>query len=150
MIDQQSRHIEICDAVVDVLNASDDLVLVFTAARYEDAGDALENLDALRVAVIPQAARRKQITRGGAQQLDFDISLAILEKTDRGDRDRTDTLQLLAQQCAELLETQPLEGLRPPRQTETKLPAPFAPELLEKRSIFLAPLTLTYQQYTNR
>lgn len=150
MIDQQSRHIEICDAVVDVINAADDLAIVFEAARYEDAGDALENLDDLRVAVIPQAARRKQITRGGAQQLDFDVSLAILEKTDRGDRDRTDTLQLLAQQLAELLENEPLDGLRPPRQTETKLPAPFAPELLEKRSIFLAPITVSYRQFANR
>lgn len=149
MIDLQSRHIEICDAVVDVLNASDELVLLIDAQRYEDAGDAMEGLEALRVGVLPQAARRKQITRGGAMQLEFDVSLAVLKKTKRGDRDETDRLQLLVEQCAELLEREPLEGLRPPRRTETRLPAPFAPELLEKKSIFLAPITVTYRQYTN-
>ncbi len=147
-LENDAEHIAICDAVVDELNRGQ-FSQSFTAKRYYDPGQALKDVDALRVGIIPGGRRTKRITRGGARRLDYDVAVAVIEKYNPQDgNDSPDAGMLLAEEITDYLERYPLQAYKTAKQDETDIPATFSPEHLRDLHLFLAPATLTYRRFT--
>ena len=146
-------EIAIADAVVDLLNDGEFSAL-FTAARFDSAKVALEKLPtapALRVAVINQDTRRKQLTRGGAKTIEFDISVGVMRRVDRQKTNRlddTDLVRLIAAELVTYLENTPLDlvGVNV-RQTDSEIHTTTSPEHLDQLNTALAIKTITYKTY---
>lgn len=146
-------EITIADAVVDLLNDGE-FSASFTAARFDSAKVALEKLPAapaLRVAVLNEATRRTQLTRGGAKSIEFDISVGVMRRADRQKTNRlddSDLVRLLAAELVAYLENTALvvDGVNV-RQTDSEIHTTTSPEHLDQLNTALAIKTITYKTY---
>lgn len=145
-LELDSEIIQTADAIVDLVN-NGEFSQLYEAKRFYDPSVALETLPelpAVRVAVLPQAAKRERIARGYMRR-EFDISVAVCAKIkNRADTDELDALMLLAEEVAAYLEDNPLETYTAARQLETEIGVPYSPAHFRDKGLFLAPATITY------
>lgn len=147
------RHRELCDAIVDLIDDGEEFSAPFAAEYFDNPKTALEKLDPAgkpRVCVLAGRVRRKQITRGGAMQIDYDVVLGVLVKVDPSAKDRqnrTDLAMLLADELVEYVEQNKLDGCRNIRQTDVAQYQQFSPVVLQEFNAAACERMVTYREF---
>ncbi len=137
-----STVISLADAVTAALTGAS-LSRPIEAVRLHKPDYTLDDLAALRVAVVPGTVGFELVNRSSVQSRDYAVTVGVAQKVDTGDRSAVDGLLALAEEILEFLSKTTLEaiGARPVEVAWT----PLATEQFDQQGVFLSVITVTYR-----
>lgn len=145
-----SPHIEIAEAVTNALNART-FSLPFRAERVYLPLYGADEIEDLRLAVVPRTQRRTPKTRGGVTDKEFDVDIGFLQRLRTADPiDHADSIMSLVEDVLELFEN---ADSRPAIETEkgaalwfqSENNVPFGDRLMHEHNAFATAITLSYR-----
>ena len=146
-----SLPINVADALVTLLNAAPvppatGFTPTFTAERAYRPQFDLEELQTLRVSVVPKAIEIQTLGRR-ANQHDISIDVAVQQKVDVADSAALDTLMALVQQIADFVRLRRIDlaGGSSAVWIKTDNTPIYSPEHLETKQVFTSVLTFTFR-----
>lgn len=126
--------IQVCDAIVTVLNAAS-LSQSFTAVRSYSPEYDLKDMTPLHVTVVPKSEKDERLSRNAAMTMKvFEVDIAVQKRVPAKSNSEIDPLVLLVQEIVDLLDGYELitRGI-----CTTTRPNPiFAPEHLDEMRQF--------------
>lgn len=144
-----STIIDIAEAVATELNAAESGTFsqAFTAQRKVIPAYKLEELDGLKVSVVPKAIEITAATRIGGQH-DFAMDIGIQKRVGRDVDADVQTLIVLVDEIAEYLRKRSLSGAPWATWLRCVNDPIYVPEHLTEDRTFTSVLTLTYRAIT--
>ena len=133
--------VQIADAVVAELNGPE---LALGAERAYVPAFELEEMDTLRVTVVPKSTTESQHSRS-ISVLECKVDVAVQKRVPAGDTNAVDELMQLVNRIAAQLRRRKLAHCPEAVWIGTEYPAVFAPEHLAELHQFTSVLTLSYR-----
>lgn len=140
----------IADAVTEALNAAS-LSLAFTATRVYVPTYLQDDLQDLKVQVVPAMLNGKIIDRGGRNLFDYKIYVGVQKiigsgpMTDDEINAICDPLMQLAEEIGDVFDGLPLAGPPAARCTDAANKPIFSPEHIDEQRLFTSLVTLTFR-----
>lgn len=135
--------VTLADAIVQELNSTS-FTMAFTATRGYLPRRELEEMDTLRVTVVPRAATRGLHTRA-EHLLELTVDIAIQKKLAAESNAEIDGLVDLVEEVSDFISGRDLQTFNDAVWTETRHEVLFSEEHMDKLRLFTSVLSLTYQ-----